>query len=123
MKVLCVVPPRVHPVLPTLRDEICFQDVQYTPFPMRLARVAGILKARHEVRILDANALRWSWETLESEMKAAGPADAVVFKSAAGLVRHDMKTADLAKKLFGERCLSVLVESGDRHRLSLVDTE
>lgn len=111
MKVLCVIPPRFHPVLPTLRDEICFQDVQYTPFPMRLARVAGILKERHEVRILDANAMRWSWEQLESEMKAAGTSDAVVTKSAAGLIPHDLKALEIAKRLYGERCLTVLVES------------
>lgn len=111
MKVLCVVPPRVHAVLPTLRDEICFQDVQYTPFPMRLARVAGILQSRHDVKILDANAMAWSWEALEAEMRAAGPADAVVFKSAAGLIRHDMRTAEIAKRALGPACLTVLVES------------
>ena len=110
MKVLCVVPPRFHQVLPTLRDEICFQDVQYTPFPMRLARVAAMLKPRHDVRILDANAMGWSWEALEKEMAAAGPADVVLFKSAAGLIRHDMPVADLAKKLW-PASLTVLVES------------
>lgn len=110
MNILCVVPPRFHAGLPTLRDEICFQDVQYTPFPMRMARVAAILKTRHEVKVLDANALAWSWEALEKGMAAAGPADVVLFKSAAGLIRHDMQGADLAKRLW-PKCLTVLVES------------
>lgn len=111
MKVLLVVPPRHHPVLATLRDEICFQDVQYTPFPMRLARVAGILRARHDVACLDANAMGWSWERLESEMRAAGAVDAVVTKSAAGLIRHDLEVFRIARRLWGGSCLTILVES------------
>ena len=36
MRILIVNPPSRSGRLYTLRDEICFQDVRYVPFPLRL---------------------------------------------------------------------------------------
>lgn len=109
-RVLFVNPPRVHETLHTLRDEICFQDVTYTPFPLRLAVAAGQVRELPgvEAAVIDANALGMTWEQLED---ALSPADAVVFQSAAGLVRHDMRVAEMAKKKLGPGTHTILIES------------
>ena len=67
-RVLFINPPRVHENLHTLRDEICFQDVTYVPFPLRLAVAAA--QARElpgvEAAAIDANAQDMTWEELRS---------------------------------------------------------
>ncbi len=109
-RVLFVNPPRVHETLHTLRDEICFQDVTYVPFPLRLAVAAAQVRELPgiEAVAIDANALGMSWEALEDALPAA---DAVVFQSAAGLVRHDMRVAEMAKKKLGPGTHTILIES------------
>ncbi len=109
-KILFVNPPRVREDLPTLRDEICFQDVTYVPFPMRLATGAAQARERPgvEAAAIDANAVGLSWEQLE---EALTPADAVVFQSAAGLIRHDVRVAEMAKKKLGPATQTILIES------------
>ena len=109
-RVLFINPPRVHDKLHTLRDEICFQDVTYTPFPMRLATAAA--QARDipgvEAKAIDATALDMNWEALEG---ALVPADVVVFQSAAGLIRHDMRVAEMVKKKIGPATHTIIIES------------
>jgi len=109
-RVLFVNPPRVHPQLHTLRDEICFQDVTYVPFPLRLAVAAAQVRELPGVAAaaIDANALDMSWEALDEALPAA---DAVVFQSAAGLLRHDMRVAELVKKKIGPTTPTILIES------------
>jgi radical SAM superfamily enzyme YgiQ (UPF0313 family) len=109
-KVLFINPPRVGEDLHTLRDEICFQDVTYVPFPLRLATGAAQARALPgvEAAAIDANASGLSWTQLE---EALSPADAVVFQSAAGLLRHDMRVAEMAKKKLGPAPQTILIES------------
>ena len=96
MKILLVNPPPYDRRLYSLRDEICFQDVAYIPFPIRLAQLGAILQRNDgwSVKALDANAARWDWEQLKARMPEA---DVIVFQSAAGLVQHDAKVAEIAK--------------------------
>lgn len=108
MRILLVNPPKRHERLYTLRDEICFQDVRYVPFPLRLAQLAAVLRERdHDVRVLDANALDLSFEDTARNI---GDAQAVVFQSAAGLIDFDSRVATLAKGAPG-RPLVVMIES------------
>ena len=69
MKVLLISPPKFREGFHTLRDEICFQDVIYVPFPMRLGLVAGILKAEHDVTVIDANAMDYTYDDLEANFR------------------------------------------------------
>ena len=109
-KVLLINPPKVRDDLHTLRDEICFQDVTYVPFPLRLAVAAA--QARElpgvEAAAIDANAQDMTWEALED---AIPQADAVIFQSAAGLIRHDMRVAEMVKKKLGPNTPTILIES------------
>lgn len=100
MKILIVNPPRINAPMFTLRDEICFQDVKYVPFPMRLAMAAAIARdAGHEVTAIDANAERLTWEELEPRLESC---DLVVTQSAAGILDHDMQLAPLVRKRCGD---------------------
>ncbi|MCK5594666.1 radical SAM protein [bacterium] len=108
MKILLINPPRYEEKLYTLRDEICFQNVKYVPFPLRLAQIGGVLKPVSDVQAIDANALELSWRELEEQMPEC---DAVIFQSAAGLITHDMKVADIAKKKFGKNVKTILIET------------
>jgi len=108
VKVLLVNPPRYEKKLYTLRDEICFQNVKYVPFPLRLAQIGGILKSVSDIQAIDANALELSWIELEEKMTEC---DAVIFQSAAGLIAHDMKVADIAKRKFGRNVKTILIET------------
>ncbi len=113
MRVLLINPPRAHESLYTLRDEICFQNVKYKPYPVRLAQLAGVLRREHDVDGLDANAEGWSWEELDARLgEIDAPPDAVVFQSAPGLLKSDARTAARAKERFGRAVLTVLIESG-----------
>jgi radical SAM superfamily enzyme YgiQ (UPF0313 family) len=109
IRVLLINPPRYDAKLCTLRDEICFQDVKYVPFPLRLGQAAGVLRALDgvEVRAIDANATGLGWNDLAGRDLAA---DVVIFQSAPGLIAHDVRTAVLAKRANPE-CAVVLVES------------
>lgn len=108
MKILLINPPRFNPRLPTLRDEICFQDVIFTPFPLRLAQIGGLLKQKHSVAAIDANAEGFSFQELEKRIE---PCDLVILQSAAGLIEHDLKIATLAKGKLGPQVKTVLIES------------
>ncbi len=108
MKILLINPPKYEEQLYTLRDEICFQNVKYVPFPLRLAQVAGVLKHVSDVQVIDANALELGWGELEEQMPEC---DAVIFQSAAGLITHDMKVADIAKRKFGKDVKTILIET------------
>lgn len=93
--VLCN-PAPAHPALYTLRDEICFQDVRYAPFPMRLGMAAALLKREgHDVSVIDANAERLTPEQVRARMPAA---DVFIFQSAAGLINKDAVVADIARE-------------------------
>src|SRR5262249_3627841 len=108
MKVLLVSPPKFREGLHTLRDEICFQDVIYVPFPMRLGLVAGILKKDHDITVIDANALDYSFAQLEEKMPQA---DMVIIESASGLLSHDLQTFEIAKRKLGRSVKTVLIEN------------
>ncbi|MEW6365250.1 MAG: radical SAM protein [Acidobacteriota bacterium] len=108
MKIVLVVPPKSHPHMRTLRDEICFQNVPYTPFPLRFAAVAPMLREAADVEIVDANALDWDWVRLERELPAA---DLFVYKSAAGLIRGDSRVGEIVKRKFGREAKVALVET------------
>lgn len=108
MRILLISPPKWREGFHTLRDEICFQDVIYVPFPMRLGIVAGILKADHDVSVIDANALDYSYEQLEAMMPAA---DMIIIESASGLIHHDLETFRIAKRKFGSSVTTVLIEN------------
>lgn len=96
MKVTICNPPSYHPLLYTLRDEICFQDVRYAPFPMRLGMAAALLKREeHDVSVIDANAERLTPEQVRARMPAA---DVFIFQSAAGLINKDAVVADIARE-------------------------
>ena len=80
MRVLLINPPRIKSEMPTLRDEICFQDVIYTPFPIRLAQLAGVLLAKFpgiELKVIDANAMGVSIKELEDILPVA---DVMIFQ-------------------------------------------
>lgn len=108
MKVVFVIPPKAHPRLRTLRDEICFQDVFYTPFPLRFASAASIVRDIADVRIIDANAEDMGWAELEA---ALPDADLVIYKSAAGLLRNDYQVAELVRRKLGRDARVALVET------------
>jgi len=108
VKILLINPPKYEEKLYTLRDEICFQDVKYVPFPLRLAQVASVLKHVSDIQVIDANALELGWGELEEQMPEC---DAVIFQSAAGLITHDMKVADIAKRKFGKNVKTILIET------------
>jgi len=97
MRVLLVNPPRIKADMPTLRDEICFQDVIYTPFPIRLAQCAGVILQKFpaiKIQAIDANAMNMDITKLQTEMPSA---DVLIFQSAAGIIREDSQVATLAK--------------------------
>ena len=108
MKILLINPPKYDKRLYTLRDEICFQNVKYVPFPLRLAQVASVLKHVSDVQVIDANALDLGWRELEEQMTEC---DVIIFQSAAGLIVHDIKVADIAKKKLGKNVKTILIES------------
>ncbi|MFH1905586.1 MAG: B12-binding domain-containing radical SAM protein [bacterium] len=108
MKILLINPPKYDKRLYTLRDEICFQNVKYVPFPIRLAQIISVLKHVSDVQVIDANALELGWGELEEQIPEC---DAVIFQSAAGLISHDMKVADIAKRKFGRNIKTILIES------------
>lgn len=96
MKIVLCNPAPCHPSLFTLRDEICFQDVRYAPFPMRLGMAAALLlKDGHDVTALDANAERLTTEQIHARMLAS---DVFIFQSAAGLINKDAVVADIARE-------------------------
>ncbi len=70
MEVVLVNPPKWGQKLYTLRDEICFQDVTYIPFPIRLGQLAAQLRELPGVAVnaVDANALGWSWADVEARL-------------------------------------------------------
>lgn len=110
MNVLFINPPRIRPDMPVLRDEICFQDVIYTPFPIRIAQTASVLRKTNpscKIKVIDANALNISLDELGKNFP---PADIVIFPSACGIIREDIKVAALAKKK-NPRTKTVLIES------------
>src|SRR5262245_31204069 len=104
MRILLISPPKWKEGFHTLRDEICFQDVIYVPFPMRLGIVAGILKTDYDVSVIDANALDYSYEQLEAVMPSA---DMIIIESASGLIHHDLETFRIAKRKFGKSVTTV----------------
>ncbi|MEW6357601.1 MAG: radical SAM protein [Planctomycetota bacterium] len=108
MRILLVNPPRYHKALYSLRDEICFQDVAYVPFPIRLAQLGAILQENKDwsVQTLDANASRWGWDELENRLPES---DVVIFQSAAGLIAHDARVAEMVKRRTGAK--TVLIEN------------
>ena len=108
MKILLISPPKSREGFHTLRDEICFQDVIYVPFPMRLGMVAGILKTDHDIKVIDANAMDYSYEKLEEIMPEA---DMIIIESASGLIFHDLETFRIAKRKFGDSVKTVLIEN------------
>lgn len=108
MKILLISPPKSKPGFHTLRDEICFQDVIYVPFPMRLGIVAGILKPDNDIAVIDANAMDYDWQQLEEKMPEA---DMIIIESASGLIHHDLQTFRIAKKKFGDGVRTVLIEN------------
>ena len=108
MRILLISPPKSREGFHTLRDEICFQDVIYVPFPMRLGLVAGILKADHDIQVIDANAMDYSYEKLEQIMPEA---DIIIIESASGLIYHDLETFRIAKRKFGDSVKTVLIEN------------
>lgn len=108
MKVLLISPPKFKEGFHTLRDEICFQDVIYVPFPIRLGMLAGILKKDHDVTVIDANALDYDYKDLEAKLP---PADVVFIESASGLLAHDLETFRIAKRKLGSSVQTVLVEN------------
>lgn len=112
MRLLLINPPRHHATLHTLRDEICFQNVKYKPLPIRLAQLAGVLQADHDVAAIDAGAESLSWDALAERMGQSEAVDAVVFQSAPGLIGHDTRVAALAKETLGPHVATVLIESG-----------
>src|SRR5262245_27583709 len=108
MRILLISPPKYREGFHTLRDEICFQDVIYVPFPLRLAMVGGILKDEHDVAGIDANAMDYTYEELEEKMHQA---DMVIIKSASGLLTHDLRALKIAKNKLGPQVLTVLIEN------------
>ena len=108
MRILLINPPKYDKRLYTLRDEICFQNVKYVPFPIRLAQIGGVLKHVSDVQVIDANALELGWRELEEQMPEC---DMIIFQSAAGLIAHDIKVADIAKRKFGGNVKTILIET------------
>jgi anaerobic magnesium-protoporphyrin IX monomethyl ester cyclase len=108
MKVLLISPPKFREGFHTLRDEICFQDVIYVPFPIRLGMVAGLLKADHDVSVIDANALDYSFDQVEEKLPEA---DLVIIESASGLLAHDLQTFSIVKRKFGPSVKTALIEN------------
>ena len=108
MRVLLVNPPKRGERLYTLRDEICFQDVRYVPFPLRLAQLGAVLRERgHDVRAVDANALCASFEDVAAHVRDA---QVVVFQSAPGLIDFDAQVATVAKRA-GADPLVIMIET------------
>lgn len=108
MKIVLCNPAPAHSSLYTLRDEICFQDVRYSPFPMRLGMAAALLlKDGHDVTVIDANAERMSPEQIRVKMPAA---DVMIFQSAAGLITKDILAAEIAKEK-NKNVKTVLIEN------------
>ena len=108
MKVTLISPPKFREGFHTLRDEICFQDVIYVPFPIRLGLVAGILKKDHDVAVIDANAMDYGYAQLEEKLP---PSDMVIIESASGLISHDLETFRVVRKKLGPQVRTVLIEN------------
>ena len=100
MHILIINPPRLKPDMPTLRDEICFQDVIYTPFPIRLAQLAGVIRHQfknHKLTVIDANAQGLTIDQLKEQLPDA---DLLIIQSAAGIIREDYKVCTAMKEKF-----------------------
>ncbi len=111
MKVTLINPPRVSENMATLRDEICFQDVIYTPFPLRLAQLAGVIRLQIpgvKIGIIDANALKMSLTELEEKIESP---DLMIFQTAPGIIKEDYRVAQLVKKK-SPSCVTVMIETG-----------
>lgn len=110
MHILMINPPRVKPHMPTLRDEICFQDVVYTPFPIRLAQLAAVVRDRfadYRLTVIDANAHDISLDKLEKDLPRV---DLLIIQSAAGIIREDAKVCSVMKKNY-PTCKTLIIET------------
>ncbi len=110
MHIILVNPPRIKPDMPTLRDEICFQDVIYTPFPIRLAQLAGVIRhqfKKHKLTVIDANAEGLSIEELKDRLPAA---DLLIIQSAAGIIREDYRVCTAMKEKH-PKALALMIET------------
>lgn len=108
--ILLINPPRIRPDMAVLRDEICFQDVRYVPFPLRIAQLAAVLRQRFpnaDISLLDANALNLNYNMLEDSIPEA---DVVIFQSAAGIIKEDCTVASIVKKI-NPATKTVLIET------------
>ncbi len=113
MKILFINPPKIHNDYYTLRDEICFQDVRYKPFPIRLAQLIPLIEESFDIEILDANIMGYSWSDVETWLagRKKQEVQAIIFQSAAGLIKHDLKIAKCVKKILGYKTMTILIES------------
>jgi radical SAM superfamily enzyme YgiQ (UPF0313 family) len=96
--------------MPTLRDEICFQDVIYTPFPIRLAQLAAVIRhrfAQHKLTVIDANADGLTLDELKEQLPSA---DLLIIQSAAGIIREDSQVCVAMKEKYPD-CKTLMIET------------
>jgi len=111
MKVTLINPPRISKNMATLRDEICFQDVIYTPFPIRLAQLAAVIRQEMpdiEMDLIDANALNMTLSELESRIQSP---DVMIFQTAPGIIKEDCQVAEVFKRK-SSSIKTVMIETG-----------
>ena len=101
MKILFINPPRFkgHPMVREMRCAGLSISSIYPP--LELAYLAGQLRLSAEVKIIDANALNFNLNQIESEIKNFQPT-AVIFTTSPVSFTEDAKIAEISKKINSE---------------------
>lgn len=99
MKILLVNPPRFQGI-PVIREERCEITDRYSVLePYSLLQIASMLRQRgHHISLMDANGWNMPYQKLETTMTAI-EYDVLIFRFTPTTFDHDMKTAELSKKI------------------------
>jgi tRNA A37 methylthiotransferase MiaB len=95
LKILLVNPPRFNG-RPVGREDRCENTIPNVLTPTGLVILAGILEAKHDIRLIDANGLDIGYENIRKQMQNFAP-DVVVFKATPETFGSDIQTATVAK--------------------------
>ncbi len=98
MKILLVNPPQYRGV-PVIREERC-EVIEGSSIltPYSLLQAGALLEKKHEVKLIDANALRLTYKKLEEQLKTM-EYDVLIFRFIPTSFDHDQKTAEISKHI------------------------
>lgn len=109
MKIILINPPRLNGN-PMVREMRCagLSTVSVYP-PIELAYLAGQLRKKAEIKIIDANGENLSFEDIRKEIKSINP-DVVVFTTSPTSFSYDAKIAKIAK-VTNKKIKTILLDS------------